>query len=158
MERRVGSEFAGADGLRGHPGFHRVAASRCTSRFPGAQEKKAGRVFSERVRPLCFLGLSLEVGEVTFVPLPLVMLVQEFPFPSTRVFPLRVSALFPSAADPKDPFPSYVGVPAPTKPKFGRGMQCNALSCSLSSAKEIRRGHREYVTEIGSCQVRRRFF
>ena len=121
-------------------------------------KKRPDASFQSASGLLCFLGLSLEVGEVTFVPLPLVMLVQEFPFPSTRVFPLRVSALFPSAADPKDPFPSYVGVPAPTKPKFGRGMQCKALSCSLSSAKEIRRGHREYVTEIGSCQVRRRFF
>ena len=85
------------------------------------EKKKAGRVFSERVRPLCFLGLCLEVGEVTCVPLPLVMLVREFPFPSTCIFPLRVSALFPSAADLKDPFPSYVGVPAPTKPKSGKG-------------------------------------
>jgi hypothetical protein len=68
-----------------------------------------------------FLGLCLEVGEVTCVPLPLVMLVREFPFPSTCVFPLRVSALFPVAADPKDPLPSYVGVPAPTQPKSGKG-------------------------------------
>lgn len=49
-------------------------------------EKKAGRVFADRVRPLCFLGLCLEVGEVTCVPLPLVKLVWEFPFPKLAFF------------------------------------------------------------------------
>ena len=102
--------------------------------------EKTGRVFADRVRPLCFLGLCLEVGEVTCVPLPLVMLVREFPFPSTCVFPLRVSALFPVAADPKDPLPSYVGVPAPTQPKSGKGhaMQGPFLLPVLSEGETLK--------------------
>ena len=146
-------------GERGSYGRDLVAGVRSLNADGKGDGHEKGRTHLFRWRPaFMYLGLYLEVGEVTCVSLPLVMLVREFPFPSTCVFPLRVSALFPIAADPKDPFPSYVGVPAPTKPKFGRGMQCNALSCSLSSAKEIRRGRWKYVTEIGSCQVRRRFF
>lgn len=122
-------------------------------------EKKAGRVFSERVRPLCFLGLYLDMGEVTCVPLPLVMLVREFPFPSTCVFPLRVSALFPSAADLKDPFSKLRRCSRTDSAEVRKGIcNCKALSCSLSLAKEKRRGREKYVTGIGSCQAHHRFF
>ena len=109
-------------GERGSYGRDLVAGVRSLNADGKGDGHEKGRTHLFRWRPaFMYLGLYLEVGEVTCVSLPLVMLVWEFPFPSTCVFPLRVSALFPIAADPKDPFPSCVGVPAPTKPKSGKG-------------------------------------